>query len=974
MSADGTILVPKVDPTSVDSASVGDSRIFIGTDGNLRTKDESGTIVVYAAGAGDHGTLSGLNDDDHSQYHNDARGDARYYTQTANDTLLDAKLDKTDDLLFVENLVNVKKNPGTGEFPTIKDAIDSITTSSETNRYVIQVGPGIYDEVNPLVIPTYVSVVGSSINTTTVRPTDDAEHLFEMSNYSEISFLNLEGGAGSIGSGKAAINCIDVGDFAQLHKLSIYGFDIGLKNKSVAAESILYVEYVDINGDYLTASHTEATNSFFCKTQLENFYTYESTTTGSTAVLCHGVNSQVKLGTSGLDGSDNGVKFYNAADVLVTDVFIRNMGIAVYNENTGSASTIRTLATSIYNCTEDYKLLHPTTTGSVFGGSDATKNTIDSGNVSALFIDPTNDQIVMNGHLQYSQGPYSQITEISQLWVNTPPMGVIDGGVLSAGSGLTLNIASGYGYQMNGTPPNDIVIKREWSASTLTLSASTTAYVYINDAGNFTSNVTEPDSEENILFGKVTTDASNIIYIEKTPLFAHHIGNFLSKTMRHAFGPLFVEGCAVTESGTRNVDVTMGHYHFAELRFAPSGGTAVSFDTYYQHATPGQWVRTAAQTTVSNTLYDDGSGTLATIPSGKFVKHLLIVMGGPSEKYILVYGQEVFDTQQEAIDGGVPTKPDFMGAYSSFANVASIVTGPAQAAFYSILDERPRSGFSAASVSGGGGGVSDHGALTGLADDDHTQYILANGTRAFTGSQSFGGNNITSVGTVNGVTVETHASRHLPNGADPLTTGTPSDIGATNSEGTANALARQDHVHAHGSQAGGTTHDVATTSVAGFMSSADKTKLDGIVNEIRYKNTSLLTTTSNTVFTNITEMGFPVVAGTAYKFKCHVLYTSAATTNGIVVALTTTGGGAGTLAANVSANTSASAFSCFALTALNTAITFSATPAINTPYICEIEGIFVCTTSGTLIPQFRSEVTATTTEVLVNAFTEVKTI
>ncbi len=30
----------------------------------------------------DHGGLSGLGDDDHSQYHNDTRGDARYYTQT----------------------------------------------------------------------------------------------------------------------------------------------------------------------------------------------------------------------------------------------------------------------------------------------------------------------------------------------------------------------------------------------------------------------------------------------------------------------------------------------------------------------------------------------------------------------------------------------------------------------------------------------------------------------------------------------------------------------------------------------------------------------------------------------------------------------------------------------------------------------------------------------------------------------------
>lgn len=36
---------------------------------------------------------------------------------------------------------------------------------------------------------------------------------------------------------------------------------------------------------------------------------------------------------------------------------------------------------------------------------------------------------------------------------------------------------------------------------------------------------------------------------------------------------------------------------------------------------------------------------------------------------------------------------------------------------------------------GGGGGASgDHGSLSGLADDDHTQYVLADGTRAFTGN------------------------------------------------------------------------------------------------------------------------------------------------------------------------------------------------------------------------------------------------
>ena len=35
--------------------------------------------------------------------------------------------------------------------------------------------------------------------------------------------------------------------------------------------------------------------------------------------------------------------------------------------------------------------------------------------------------------------------------------------------------------------------------------------------------------------------------------------------------------------------------------------------------------------------------------------------------------------------------------------------------------------------------VIDHGSLSGLGDDDHTQYILVDGTRAFSGDQSMGG-------------------------------------------------------------------------------------------------------------------------------------------------------------------------------------------------------------------------------------------
>ena len=54
---------------------------------------------------------------------------------------------------------------------------------------------------------------------------------------------------------------------------------------------------------------------------------------------------------------------------------------------------------------------------------------------------------------------------------------------------------------------------------------------------------------------------------------------------------------------------------------------------------------------------------------------------------------------------------------------------------------------------GGGGGVTDHGALTGLADDDHTQYFRADGSRVATADFDLAGNNIDNVGQLGGLTV-----------------------------------------------------------------------------------------------------------------------------------------------------------------------------------------------------------------------------
>jgi len=70
--------------------------------------------------------------------------------------------------------------------------------------------------------------------------------------------------------------------------------------------------------------------------------------------------------------------------------------------------------------------------------------------------------------------------------------------------------------------------------------------------------------------------------------------------------------------------------------------------------------------------------------------------------------------------------------------------------------------------------VSDHGNLTGLDDDDHTQYLLVDGTRTMSGNLNMDGNNINSVGalTTNTITVNNSMS------ADSITANTTLDWSA----------------------------------------------------------------------------------------------------------------------------------------------------------------------------------------------------
>lgn len=119
-----------------------------------------------------------------------------------------------------------------------------------------------------------------------------------------------------------------------------------------------------------------------------------------------------------------------------------------------------------------------------------------------------------------------------------------------------------------------------------------------------------------------------------------------------------------------------------------------------------------------------------------------------------------------------------------------------------------------------------------------------------------------------------------------------------------------------------------------------------------------ITNASNTTFSDITGLAFPVVAGKTYVFDFTIRYQAAATTTGIVAQITSP---AGILTAEfgaiVAADGTGARFSG-AITASADPVTTGTVAAANTDTVAKLTGTFVCTTTGTLTPQFRSSVNA----------------
>jgi hypothetical protein len=656
-----------------------------------------------------------------------------------------------------------------GDFSSVKSAVDYLIASgntSITNRYVISVGPGeFYENEIDLTQTPYVSIVGSNIQTTQILPNTNTQHLVKIGQNNEISFLSFSGAP----IGYAAIYCYDIGDFGQAHKCSFYDCDTNLWVESVTQDTKFYGEYLDYNGEYEYGTKVIGNNGYLALANLENYFNFP---TGSGIVYCnYATGSGATISTFVGDCQTNGVSgstaFYiqDSAELYASTITVDGFTYGIRNPNIGGSIRFDVDNASFVSGEWDLYVESINTFGTFGGSSSHQKIFTNSPDVYWGFLDIEDGEfdITRKISVTFTDGSH---TDLSTLVFEGGSMGLISGGTLTVVSGTTVQADGGFGY-LEKSDDSGIVRRIDWTNNLITLSANTDEYIFINENSNLSSSGGRPDTQFNILLGRVVTNSIGVEFIDLSPFDAEHTSNKFGNLFAEALGPIYAFGSIVTEGSTNfTLDVTAGEYHYSTNEFLPAGGTGITFTQYYRNGTGSTWV-TSATTLVNNTQYDN-NGTLTGLTTGYYTKHTLYVVGdGTYENYFLVLGQDEYSTLVATENALLPTPPSYFT--DSVTQIANIYIQEGTSGITQIEDIRPVIGFRA----GGVNASSVHGNLLGLNADDHTQYLLVSGTRAMSGNLDMGANNITNVGTVDGVTVSAHATRHQFGGLDQVGTTTP---------------------------------------------------------------------------------------------------------------------------------------------------------------------------------------------------------
>ena len=701
-----------------------------------------------------------------------------------------------DRRLTDQHVFKVCKDPAASQFASIGAALIAATEMAGLgHQCVIEVGPGVFNE-NPLAVPTNVHITGVSQYACEIRPNSTAAPLFTLAGGTTVSWITVYG-TDAVDSLAFSIKNTGHARGVLLHKVAVYDMRTGWDIDSTTADSVVYLEYCDatLGGAGTFGLKATSSNGFTTYVNCENFYIYPSE--GGNAELgisLTGPDTYMNLQSFGLEGDATNFNFGSGivasnsatADIKAGSIFGWSNGAMI--ENYGGGATLNFISVA-FHTNENYDLLalHPGAKGSLTGTANRTKvDTNASPQYTLAYADVPNNEFIQTGEFFMGLTP-DTLTKVTDLILKTPPMGLLRGGELTAGVGLSVTVAEGAGYLVKDGNLTHV----EWETQSVAVTAGTAPYIFVNKNGALVTSTSEPDALTNIILGRAGVNDTAVYSLGSLAINIENHGNKIEEYLRKAIGTVYVSGSIVTENASmaRAIDITAGQWMYGTQHRWPGALTAPYMLDVYK--TNGNVVFTPIQQLPNSTI-DDGE-ELVPMTAGYYAKHTIYQASeGIYQQISIAHAQQEYATLEEAI--AAPLAIPRISPDSSPA-LAAIIVQQGNNNIVEIQDIRPK--FFKAGGTASISGTSDHGDLIGLADDDHPQYLLASGTRPLIGDLNLNNNDVINVGLINNINLASHAARHALNGPDPLVTATAVTVGAssTNAEGVANALARADHTH-----------------------------------------------------------------------------------------------------------------------------------------------------------------------------------
>jgi hypothetical protein len=221
--------------------------------------------------------------------------------------------------------------------------------------------------------------------------------------------------------------------------------------------------------------------------------------------------------------------------------------------------------------------------------------------------------------------------------------GLLYGGIISINAGNTAQfditagrgqiVASGSTYTSGPNPTFQYVNWPGQTGITLTyLATNDTTWLYIDSAGVLnqrTEYYTDEQLEENIIIGQLVHPSRTFINLARTnPNVAYATDKQYEQFIR-SFGPIKVSGHSIQPNGanlklnrTSGTAFSLGRNWINDTDnpsvVSDPAQTDCTFFRYYRGATAGTFITVPNQTAIDPTKYDDGTGTLPTVPGGKY--------------------------------------------------------------------------------------------------------------------------------------------------------------------------------------------------------------------------------------------------------------------------------------------------------------------------------------------------------------------